>query len=131
MYPNDYRYTKEHEWIKVEKDGGKVGITQHAQEKLGDIVFVELPAVGRHLDAMESFGSVESVKAVSDLYSPVSASVTDVNKTLAENPALVNEDPHGRGWLIKIKLDNPKELDQLLSAQAYEDFVRSSEEAEA
>lgn len=130
MYPDEYRYTKEHEWIKVEGNQGTVGITHHAQEKLGDIVFVELPQVGRQLQAMESFGTVESVKAVSDLYCPVSGSVTEVNATLNDNPALVNEDPLGRGWLIKLKIDNPTELAQLLSAKAYEEFIRSSEEAE-
>lgn len=127
-YPTDYRYTKEHEWIKVEKDLGTVGITHYAQEKLGDIVFVELPKVGARLKAMESFGTVESVKAVSDLYAPASGSVVEMNAALADNPALVNQDPHGAAWMIKIKLDNPKELDQLLSAEKYQEFVRTEEE---
>jgi len=125
MYPTDYRYTKEHEWIKVEKDVGTVGITHHAQEKLGDIVFVELPAVGRKLAAMESFGTVESVKAVSDLYCPAGGTVAEVNQALADNPALINEDPHDGGWIIRVKLDNSKAVDGLLSAQAYQEFIAS------
>lgn len=127
MYPEQYRYTKEHEWIKVEGEAATVGITHHAQEKLGDIVFVELPEVGRKLDAMESFGTVESVKAVSDVYSPLAASVTEVNAVLADNPALVNEDPHGQGWLIKVKLGNAKDLDRLLTAKQYQEFIQSEE----
>lgn len=131
MYPKEYRYTKEHEWIKVEKNLGTVGITHYAQEKLGDVVFVELPKVGTKLKAMESFGTVESVKAVSDIYSPASGVVVEVNTALGDNPALVNQGPHGAAWLIKIKLDNPKDLDQLLSAEQYEEFIRSTEESEA
>ena len=136
MYPTDYRYTKEHEWIKVEKGLGTVGITHHAQEKLGDIVFVELPAVGRKLAAMESFGTVESVKAVSDLYCPAAGTVAEVNTALADNPALINEDPHGRGWLIRLKLEEAaalairlsKELGvALLTAQAYQEFIAAEE----
>lgn len=129
MYPDDYRYTKEHEWIKVEKGLGTVGITHYAQEKLGDIVFVELPKVDAHLEAMQSLGTVESVKAVSDIYSPVSGSVTEVNTALADNPALVNEDPHGKGWLLKMKLDNTGDLDALLTAKGYEEFLRTAEES--
>ena len=127
MYPTDYRYTKEHEWIKVENDLGTVGITHHAQEKLGDIVFVELPAVGRKLAAMESFGTVESVKAVSDLYSPAAGTVVEVNSALADNPALINEAPHQGGWIIRVKLDDPKEVDGLLNAQAYQEFIAAEE----
>lgn len=127
MYPNEYRYTKEHEWIKVENDQGTVGITHHAQEKLGEIVFVELPAVGRKLVAMESFGTVESVKAVSDLYCPASGTVAEVNQALADAPALINQDPHQRGWIIRVKLDNPKEADGLLTAQAYQEFIAAEE----
>lgn len=127
MYPEEYRYTKEHEWIKVEGDAATVGITHHAQEKLGDIVFVELPETGRKLNAMESFGTVESVKAVSDVYSPVAASVTKVNAALTDNPALVNEDPHGKGWLIKVKLGDAKDVNKLLTAKQYEEFIQSEE----
>lgn len=127
MYPNDYRYTKEHEWIKVENSLGTVGITHHAQDKLGDIVFVELPAVGRKLAAMESFGTVESVKAVSDLYCPAGGTVAEVNQALADDPALINQDPHQRGWIIRVKLDDPKEVDGLLTAQAYQEYIASEE----
>lgn len=129
MYSENYRYTREHEWIRVEGGVGTVGITHHAQDKLGDIVFVELPAVGRKVEATETFGSVESVKAVSDIYSPVAGEVTEVNTALADHPEAVNQDPHGAGWLIKIKLSNPKGLEGLLTARDYEEFVRSEEAA--
>lgn len=127
MYPENYRYTREHEWIRAESGAGVIGITHHAQDKLGDIVFVELPAVGRKLDAQEAFGSVESVKAVSDIYSPVAGEVTEVNAALADHPEILNQDPHGAGWIIKIKLADPKAVDGLLSARDYEEFVRSEE----
>jgi len=127
MYPENYRYTREHEWIRAEGGAGVIGITHHAQDKLGDIVFVELPAVGRKLAAQEAFGSVESVKAVSDIYSPVAGEVTEVNAALADHPEILNQDPHGAGWLIKIKLADPKAVDGLLSARDYEDFVRSED----
>ena len=127
MYPENYRYTREHEWIRAEGGVGTVGITHHAQDKLGDIVFVELPAVGRKLVAMEAFGSVESVKAVSDIYSPVAGEVTEVNAALADHPEILNQDPHGAGWIIKIKLTDPKAVDALLRARDYEDFVRSED----
>ena len=126
-YPTEYRYTKEHEWIKLDGAQGVVGITHHAQEKLGDIVFVELPAAGRKLAAMESFGTIESVKAVSDIYCPVGGTVAEVNTQLAEKPELLNQDPHGGAWLIKIKLDNPKELEALLTAAQYEQFIAAED----
>src|SRR5437588_12190466 len=102
MVPEELRYTKDHEWIRVEGDVGTVGITDHAQEELGDIVFVELPKVGTQLEQSASFGSVESVKAVSDIYSPAAGQVTEVNQALAEAPEKVNEDPYGQGWIMKI-----------------------------
>lgn len=126
-YPDEYRYTKEHEWIKVTDGMGIIGITHHAQEKLGDVVFVELPQPGARFGAAESFGTVESVKAVSDIYSPVAGEVTEVNPTLADNPALVNQDPHGKAWLIKLKLDDPKAVEDLLTAAQYQQFVRAEE----
>ncbi|MGH9803980.1 MAG: glycine cleavage system protein GcvH [Candidatus Acidiferrales bacterium] len=129
MYPENYRYTKEHEWIRVEGGVGTVGITHHAQDKLGDIVFVELPAVGRKLEATESFGSVESVKAVSDIYCPVAGEVAEVNAALAEHPEILNQDPHGAGWLVKLKLADARAVDGLLSARDYEEFVRSEDAA--
>jgi glycine cleavage system H protein len=121
-YPKDYRYTKEHEWLKVEGNTGTIGITDHAQDSLGDIVFVELPKVGTEVTAHKSFGSVESVKAVSELFAPVSGTVTAVNEELADAPEKVNSDAHA-AWMIKITLKDPKEADALLSPDAYEKFV--------
>jgi glycine cleavage system H protein len=121
-YPTDRKYTKEHEWIQVNGSTAAIGITAYAQESLGDIVFVELPKVGAELAAGKTFGTVESVKAVSDLYAPASGSVTDVNGDLATSPEKVNKDAHG-SWMLKITLKNPKELDGLLSAADYEKFV--------
>ena len=121
-YPADLKYTKEHEWIKVEGDTGVVGITDHAQEALGDIVFVELPKPGATLTAGKSLGTVESVKAVSDIYSPASGTVTEVNQELANAPEKINADAHG-AWLVKVKLSNPGELSGLMSAADYEKFV--------
>src|SRR5271165_2840929 len=121
-YPADYKYTKEHEWLKVEGNTGVIGITNHAQESLGDIVFVELPKVGTELTVGKAFGTVESVKAVSDLYAPASGTVTETNGDLATSPEKVNKDPHG-SWMVKITLKNPGELDGLLSAADYEKFV--------
>ena len=126
-YPTEYRYTKEHEWIKLTGAQAVVGITHHAQEKLGDIVFVELPQVGRKLAAMESFGTVESVKAVSDIYCPAGGTVAEVNTQLAEKPELLNQDPHGAAWLIKLTLDHPKDVDALLTAQQYEQFIAAED----
>jgi glycine cleavage system H protein len=123
MYPGDYRYTQEHEWIKVSGDTGTIGITDYAQHELGDVVFAELPAVGAKIVAAKSFGTVESVKAVSELYAPVSGEVTEVNSALATTPELVNSDPHGAGWLIKVKLANPAEVSSLMDAAAYQAFV--------
>ncbi|GAC1421469.1 MAG: glycine cleavage system protein GcvH [Acidobacteriaceae bacterium] len=121
-YPASYKYTKEHEWISVEGTSGTVGITDYAQNSLGDIVFVELPKVGDALEAHKIFGSVESVKAVSDLYSPVSGTVTAVNSELNDAPEKVNADANGT-WMLKLDLANASELDSLLSAEQYETFV--------
>ena len=121
-YPADYKYTKEHEWLKVEGNSGTIGITDHAQESLGDIVFVELPKVGSEIAAGKTFGSVESVKAVSDLFAPVSGTVTAVNETLNTSPEQVNKDAHA-AWMIKITFKDPSEANQLLSAGDYEKFV--------
>jgi len=131
MYPENYRYTREHEWLKVNGNKATVGITHYAQEQLGDVVFVELPQLGAHFGTMEAFGTVESVKAVSEIYCPVAGTVEEVNPALADNPALVNQDPHGAGWLIKLVLDDPAEVEKLLSAKDYEAFLRTSEEAGA
>ena len=121
-YPTDRKYTKQHEWIQANGSSANVGITDHAQEALGDIVFVELPKVGAELSAGKPFGTVESVKAVSDIYAPASGTVTAVNESLATSPESVNKDAHA-AWLMKITLKNPKELDALLSAADYEKYV--------
>lgn len=121
-FPADYRYTKEHEWIKVEGNTGTIGITDYAQESLGDIVFVELPKVGAELTAGKSFGSVESVKAVSELYAPVSGTVTAINEELANSPEKVNSDAH-KSWMIKVTLKDAGEANGLLSAADYEKYV--------
>jgi glycine cleavage system H protein len=121
-YPKDYKYTKEHEWIKVDGGTGTIGITDHAQNSLGDIVFVDLPKVGADVTAGKSFGTVESVKAVSELYSPVTGNVTAINEELATAPEKINSDAHG-AWMIKVKIANPAEVNSLLSAEDYEKFA--------
>lgn len=121
-YPADFKYTKEHEWLKVDGNNGTIGITDHAQSSLGDIVFVELPKVGAEIAAGQTFGSVESVKAVSDLYAPVSGTVTEINEELNSSPEQVNKDAH-TAWMIKIKLKDPAEANALLSAADYEKFA--------
>jgi glycine cleavage system H protein len=123
MYPSDYRYTKEHEWIKVDGATGTIGITDYAQHELGDVVFVELPKVGAPLKAGESFGSVESVKAVSEIYSPVDGEVTEINSLLSDTPEKLNQDPHGAAWLIRVRLADPKQVSGLMDAAAYQVFI--------
>jgi len=125
MVPADLQYSKEHEWIKVEGGTGRIGITHHAQNALGEVVFVELPKTGRQLKAMETFGVVESVKAVSDLYCPVNGEVVEINAVLETKPELVNKDCYGAGWMIVVKLANPKDLDGLMDAKAYEAYLAS------
>jgi glycine cleavage system H protein len=121
-YPKDYKYTREHEWIQVNGNTGTVGITDHAQESLGDIVFVELPKTGTQLQAGKSFGTVESVKAVSELYAPASGKVAAVNDALNQSPEIINKDAHA-AWMIKLELANPAEVNALLSADDYERYV--------
>ena len=121
-YPTDFKYTKEHEWIKAEGMAATIGITNYAQESLGDIVFVDLPKAGSEITAGKSFGSVESVKAVSDLYAPVSGRVTEINTELAAAPEKINKDAHG-SWMVKIQIKNPDELKSLLSSADYENFI--------
>ena len=123
MYPADYRYTKDHEWIKVEGGTGTIGITDYAQHELGDVVFVELPKVGATFAAGQSFGTVESVKAVSEIYCPVAGEITQANGSLANEPERINKDPHGGAWLVKIKLSNPAEVSGLMDAAAYQAYV--------
>jgi len=126
-YPEDYKYTKEHEWISVEGNEGTVGITYHAQAELGDVVYVELPAVGDHLEAGQPFGTIESVKAVSELYAPVSGEVTGVHEELLDQPELVNEDPHGAAWMVRLSMADSSEMEGLLSFSDYVSFLESAE----
>ena len=123
MYPADYRYTKDHEWIKVEGSVGTIGITDYAQSELGDVVFAELPKVGATMKAGESFGTIESVKAVSEIFTPVSGEITEINSKLVDTPEIINKDPHGSAWLVKIRLSDPKEVSALMDAAAYETYI--------
>lgn len=123
MYPAGYRYTQDHEWINIEGSVGTIGITDYAQQELGDVVFVELPAAGTKVKAGQSFGTVESVKAVSEIFSPVSGEVTETNAALADSPEKINQDPHGSAWLVKIRLADSNEVFSLMDAAAYEAHV--------
>lgn len=123
-YPSDLKYTKDHEWVRVNGNTAVVGITDHAQRQLGDVVYVELPKVGNTLEASDAFGSIESVKAVSEAFAPLSGKVTKVNEELMESPELINEEPYGDGWLIELELSNSKQLDGLLSASQYEEYLK-------
>ncbi len=128
-YPTHYRYTKEHEWIAAEGNQGTVGITDYAQQQLGDVVYIEMPKSGATVKGAEAFGTVESVKAVSEIFSPVTGTVREVNPGLAASPELINQDPHGRGWLVKIELANPAEVGHLMSAGEYEQFIAAQRPA--
>ncbi len=122
-YPENYRYTKEHEWVAVDGDTGTVGITFHAQKELGDIVYVDLPRAGTRVEEGKSFGSVESVKAVSDIFSPVTGEVVEINADLADAPEKLNEDPHGAAWLVKIRLADMGQIETLLTREAYLSYI--------
>jgi glycine cleavage system H protein len=122
-YPDDLRYSREHEWVRAEDSSATIGITSFAAEELGDIVYLDLPAVGTRLERSATFGVVESVKAVSDLYAPVAGEVTEVNEQLATNPELVNSDAFGNGWIVKVRLDDASQLDDLLDAAAYAELT--------
>ena len=126
--PDDLHYSKDHEWVRVEGSIAVVGITDYAQDSLGDVVYVELPKAGDEFDANESFGSVESVKAVSEVFSPVSGEIVGINETLADAPDKVNADPFGEGWMIRVQMSNPGEVDSLLTAAEYEDFTKAETE---
>jgi glycine cleavage system H protein len=128
MSPNDLIYTKEHEWLRIAGDGGTIGITDHAQKELGDIVYVELPKVGTKYDPGDTFGTVESVKAVSELYIPVSGEVIEVNRDLGDSPEKINSDPYGTGWMIRIRLLNKTETADLLSAEEYDKYTSEHKE---
>jgi glycine cleavage system H protein len=126
--PEDLHYSKDHEWVRVENDTGTIGITDHAQHSLGDVVYVELPKVGEKFGAHEAFGSVESVKAVSELFSPIGSEVTEVNETLNDEPEKVNSDPYGGAWMIKVRINDRGEVDKLMNAAEYEDYVKAEAE---
>ncbi len=126
--PEELQYSKDHEWIRVEGDTGTIGITDHAQNSLGDVVYVELPKVGETFGAHESFGSVESVKAVSEIFTPVSGEIVEVNESLQDDPEKVNTDPYGDGWMIRVRMSNPGEVDSMLTAAEYEDFTKAETE---
>ena len=122
--PEDLGYTKDHEWVRVRGDQATIGITDHAQNQLGDVVYVEMPKVGDKFEITEPFGSVESVKAVSEVYMPLTGAVVEVNESLNDAPELVNSDPYGDGWMIVIKMDNPAQADGLLNSAEYEDYIK-------
>jgi glycine cleavage system H protein len=124
--PEDLKYTREHEWVSIEGAVATIGITDHAQEQLGDVVFVELPSVGDRVEKADAFGVVESTKAVSDVYAPLSGEVTEVNDDLPDNPELINEDPYGDGWMVKITLGDKADLDDLMTADEYRKFIEET-----
>ena len=126
-YPEDLLYHPEHDWVKIEGDTGTFGITDYAQQQLGDVVYVELPEVGATLKQGQSFGTIESVKAVSELYSPVTGEIVEVNAALADTPEKINEDPYGEGWMVKVKLSDPSEADGLMDAAAYKKLLEDSD----
>lgn len=126
--PDDLHYSKDHEWVRVDGNVAIVGITDYAQDSLGDVVYVELPKVGDDFAANESFGSVESVKAVSEVFSPVSGEIVGINEALADTPEKVNQDPYGEGWMIRVQMSNPGEVDSMLTAAEYEDFTKAEKE---
>ena len=125
MYPSDYRYTHEHEWVRVEDDIAVLGVTDFAQKELGEVVFVELPEVGHVFDAGDEIGTIESVKAVAEIYTPLAGEVVEVNEALKDDPELVNEDPHVDGWLVKIKFSASSDFDELMDAEAYAEFAQA------
>ena len=128
MNPEDLRYAESHEWVRVDGEIGTVGITDHAQKQLGEIVYLELPEVGHMYDAGDEFGTVESVKAVSELFTPIAGEVVEVNKAAVTEPGIINDDPFGDGWLIKVKLSTDVEIGKLMSADAYGEYVREEEQ---
>jgi glycine cleavage system H protein len=126
LYPEDLKYTREHEWARTEGDRATVGITDYAQDALGDIVYIDLPALGTAVGAGERFGEVESTKSVSDIYSPVSGTIVERNNDLDKSPEIINSDPYGRGWLVIVQITDPAELDGLMNAEAYSNLVSES-----
>ncbi|MGD2115042.1 MAG: glycine cleavage system protein GcvH [Acidobacteriota bacterium] len=126
-YPSEYLYSKDHEWVRVEDDTCVLGITEYAQEELGEIVFVDMPESGEAFSAKDEVGTIESVKAVAEVYTPVSGEVIETNPALEDEPELVNDDPHGDGWLVKLRMGNKSELDALMSAEQYEEYISSGD----
>lgn len=127
MYPSDYLYSKEHEWVRVEEDICVLGITEFAQQELGEVVFVELPEVGQVFDANDEIGTIESVKAVAEVYTPVAGEVVEINDAVVDDPELLNEDPHVEGWLVKLRFSSAADLKSLMKAEEYEEFVKSGD----
>lgn len=127
MYPTDYLYSREHEWVRVEDDVIVMGITEFAQQELGEVVFVELPEVGQVFNTNDEVGTIESVKAVAEVYTPVAGEVIEVNDAIVDDPELINEDPHHEGWLIKVRFSSASDLKSLMTAEQYEEFVKSGE----
>lgn len=123
MYPSEYLYTREHEWIHVEGEICTLGITEYAQQELGEVVFVELPQVGQVFDASDEIGTIESVKAVAEVFTPVAGEIVEVNEQLADDPELLNDDPHGEGWLVKVRVSSDSDLKSLMSAEEYEEYT--------
>jgi len=129
MYPEDYLYSKDHEWISVQDNEGTIGITDYAQHELGDVVYVDLPEIGDSLEVNEPFGSVESVKAVSEIFAPITGEIIEVNSKLLDSPEMLNESPHEQAWMVKIRLVNPEELRGLLSPEEYEEYLEEQTES--
>jgi glycine cleavage system H protein len=127
MYPSEYLYSREHEWVRVDDDVCILGITEHAQKELGEVVFVELPEIGQVFDAGDELGTIESVKAVAEVFTPVAGEVIEVNEAVSDDPELLNEDPHGEGWLIKIRFSSAADLKDLMNAEKYEEYAKSGE----
>ena len=127
MYPTDYLYSREHEWVRVEDYVVVVGITEFAQQELGEVVFVELPEIGQVFDANDELGTIESVKAVAEVYTPVAGEVVEVNDAVVDDPELLNEDPHGEGWLLRIRFSSAADLKDLMNAEQYEEYVQSGD----
>lgn len=128
MYPKEYRYSKEHEWVDIQEDVCVVGITEFAQEELGEVVFVELPEVGQVFDAHDEIGTIESVKAVAEVFTPVAGEIVEVNEDLVDDPDVLNDDPHRDGWLVKVRHSSTSDLDDLMDAEAYQEFVENGGE---
>ncbi|HEV3455864.1 MAG TPA: glycine cleavage system protein GcvH [Thermoanaerobaculia bacterium] len=127
MYPSDYLYSREHEWVKVMDDICVLGITEFAQQELGEVVFVELPEVGQVFNAQDELGTIESVKAVAEVYSPVAGEVVEINDAVVDDPEMLNDDPHGEGWLVKIRFSSADDLKALMNAEQYEEYIKSGE----